>query len=83
MNLYTFIANQLPPLQIPLHIKENILLCIKSYEFSEAKNIINYYINKTSDQNLLTNLVLIINEIDKHIELFNDDFESDEIIEND
>lgn len=82
MNLCNFVSTQLAPLNIAVSKKETIIMLLKNYDLSEAQKVLNSCITKeTTEQN--TTLMILIAEIEKHIEMFNDDLESDEIIYND
>ena len=82
MNLCNFVSTQLAPLNIAVSKKETIIMLLKNYDLSEAQKVLNSCITKeTTEQN--TTLMILIAEIEKHIELFNDDLESDDIIYND
>lgn len=82
MNLCNFVSTQLAPLNITVSKKETIIMLLKNYDLSEAQKVLNSCITKeTTEQN--TTLMILIAEIEKHIEMFNDDLESDEIIYND
>ena len=82
MNLRNFVSTQLAPLNIAVSKKETIIMLLKNYDLSEAQKVLNSCITKeTTEQN--TTLMILIAEIEKHIEMFNDDLESDDIIYND
>ena len=82
MNLCNFVSNQLAPLNIAVSKKEIVVMLLKNYDLSEAQKVLNSCITKeTTEQN--TTLMILIAEIEKHIEMFNDDLESDDIIYND
>lgn len=82
MNLQNFIKEHLIPLNIPIVKKEIIFNLLKEYNLSEAQQVLNSCI--TQDNFDINNtLLILISEIDKHIEMFNDDFEKDEVIYND
>lgn len=82
MNLCNFVSNQLAPLNIAVSKKEIVVMLLKNYDLSEAQKVLNSCITKeTSEQN--TTLMILITEIEKHISMFNDDLESDEILYND
>ena len=82
MNLCNFVSTQLAPLNIAVSKKETIIMLLKNYDLSEAQKVLNSCITKeTTEQN--TTLMILIAEIEKHIEMFNDDLESDDIIYND
>ena len=81
MNLKNYIKECLVPLDISLVKKETIINLISNYELSEAQKILNSCISQNETVN--GQLLILIAEIEKHIELFNDDLESDEIFYND
>ena len=79
MKLYEFIKYKLADLNIPQVKKEIVLNLIHSYNLKEATVVLDSCINENSPKDSEP-ILSLMNEIDKHIQMFNDDFEEDEII---
>ena len=85
MKLYEYANNILAPLDIPIAKKEIILNLIKNYNFREAIDVLHSCVNINKEPPLTDtdSMISLIVEIEKHICMFNDDFEADDIIYND
>ena len=79
MKLLNFIHEQIIQLDISVSKKETILTLVKNYDLSEAQKVLNSCLSPEASH-LNTTLLLLISEIDRHIDMFNDDLEADEII---
>ena len=82
MKLQDFVKTHLINLSVPDSKKEIILNLIKTYNLSEAQQVLNSCVSQDGVENNNI-LLMLVAEIDKHIEMFNDDLEADEVIYND
>ena len=78
MKLLQYAERELIPLDIPEEKKLTIFQLIKNYDLTVAQKVI--FSCNTSNDNINATLFNLATEIDKHIEIFNDDLEQEEVI---